>query len=135
MAENKTKLTDASVAAYFAAIESDARRKDCESLSHLMSKVTKQPPKMWGTSIVGFGKRTYPLSGGRVGEICTVGFSSRKGDISVYGVAGENADQSVVERLGKYTRGKGCLYIAKLSDVDAKILEKLVAQAMKRQAG
>lgn len=130
MAENKTKPIDALPEAYLSAISDKARRADCNALSQLMAKASKHAPKMWGTSIVGFGTYTYPLSGGRSGQICAVGFSSRKGDISIYGVAGENADPALLAKLGRYKRGKGCLYIARLSDVDVEVLEKLIANAI-----
>ena len=131
MAEAKTKATSLSVDAYIAAIADDSRRADCAALVQLMAKASKQPAVMWGTSIVGFGVHKYPLSGGKVGEICAVGFSSRKGDISIYGVAGENADAALIEKLGRHKLGKGCLYIARLADIDVKVLEKLVAAALK----
>ena len=134
MAENKTKPTGLSPEKYLSAIADESRRNDCAALTRLMSKASKHEPAMWGSSIVGFGTHTYQLAGGREGQICAVGFSSRKGDISVYGIAGENADAALLAKLGKYKRGKGCLYIARLSDVDSKILEKLVAGAIKRKA-
>jgi len=84
MAENKTKATDASVDSYIAAIEDEVRRKDCQALAKLMAKVTKEKPQMWGPSIVGFGSYHYKYASGREGDTCLVGFSSRKGDISVY---------------------------------------------------
>lgn len=84
---------------------------------------------MWGPAIVGFGVHRYPMAGGKVGEICAVGFSSRKGDISIYGVAGENTDPVLMAKLGKHKLGKGCLYVSRLTDIDLKALEKLVMQA------
>ncbi len=135
MAENKTKASAADPDAYIAAIMDESRRSDCAALVTLMSKATKQPPVMWGTAIVGFGTHKYPLAGGKVGEICSVGFSSRKGDISVYGVTrGEGAEQ-LLAKLGKHKLGKGCLYINRLADVDIKVLEKLVVQAFKAKQG
>jgi hypothetical protein len=131
MAENKTKPTKASPRSYIAAIENEARRKDCQTLAQLMAKATKQKATMWGTSIVGFGTRKYQLAGGREGEICAVGFSSRKGDISIYGVAGENTDSELLGKLGKHKLGKGCLYISKLAEVDLQVLEQLVSNAVK----
>jgi hypothetical protein len=131
MVENKTKPTDASPKSYIAAIEDEARRKDCQTLAQLMAKAIKQKAKMWGTSIVGFGTRKYQLAGGREGEICVVGFSSRKGDISIYGVAGEKADSKLLGKLGKHKLGKGCLYISKLAGVDLDVLGQLVANAFK----
>jgi hypothetical protein len=132
MAENKTKPTDASPESYIAGIEDDVRRKDCQTLAQLIAKATKLKPKMWGTSIVGFGIRKHQLAGGRQGEICAVGFSSRKGDISIYGVAGEKADPDLLQKLGKHKLGKGCLYIAKLAQVDLQVLKQLVSNAIDR---
>jgi hypothetical protein len=130
MAENKTKATESSVADYLAAIEDEGRRKDCEALCELMAKATKQPPKMWGRSIVGFGSYHYRYESGREGDSCLVGFSSRKGDISVYGLAGSPEREELLAMLGKYKTGKGCLYIRKLSDIDVKILGQLVASSV-----
>jgi hypothetical protein len=129
MAENKTKATDASVASYFESISDMARRKDCEVLAKLMTKATKHPPKMWGSSIVGFGTYHYKYESGREGDTCVVGFSSRKGDISVYGLNAAPSHDDLIRRLGLHKAGKGCLYIRHLSDVDLAVLEKLVAEA------
>src|SRR5262245_19648266 len=74
MAENKTKATEASVESYLSAIEDETRRKDCEALAKLMTRATKQPPKMWGTSIVGFGSYHYTYESGREGDSCLTGF-------------------------------------------------------------
>ncbi len=131
MARNKTVQTDASVAAYLAAIADPQRRQDCEALAALMARVSKQPARMWGTAIVGFGVHRYALAGGKLGEICAVGFSSRKGDISVYGVAGEDTAAALLGKLGKHKLGKGCLYLGRLGEVDTQVLEQLVAQACK----
>jgi len=126
MAENKTKATEASVESYLSAIEDEARRRDCEALAKLMTKATKQQPKMWGTSIVGFGSYHYKYESGREGDSCLTGFSSRKGDISVYLVASFPGQEELLSKLGKHKMGKGCLYVRKLSDVDLKVLEQLV---------
>jgi hypothetical protein len=83
MAENKTKLTEASVENYFSAIADKPRREDCQALAKLMTKATKYPPKMWGASIAGFGSYHYKYDSGREGDSCLTGFSSRKGDISL----------------------------------------------------
>ena len=127
MAENKTKVTEASVESYLSAIEDEARRKDCEDLAKLMTRATKQPPKMWGTSIVGFGSYHYKYESGREGDSCLTGFSSRKGDISVYLVASFPGQEELLSKLGKHKMGKGCLYIRKLSEVNLNVLEQLVA--------
>jgi hypothetical protein len=138
MAENKTKETDASVQAYLAAIVDDRRRQDCEELVKLMTKATKHPPKMWGPSIVGFGSYHYKYESGREGDACLVGFSSRKGDISVYGLNAALDAEELLAKLGKHKAGKGCVYIKTLADVDQTVLSKLVASAAvqkKRQHG
>ena len=129
MSQNKTQPTKLSVQAYLAAIEDEARRKDCNALAQLMTKATKQPPTMWGLGIVGFGSYHYKYESGREGDMCLVGFASRKGEISLYGLNSAADAQGLLARLGKYKAGKGCLYIKTLADVDQKILEKLVACA------
>ena len=126
-AENKTKPTDASVESYLAAIENEARRTDCETLLKLMSKVSKEKPVMWGPSIVGFGSYHYKYDSGREGDMCITGFSSRKAEISVYLTADFPARDSLLAKLGKHKMSVACLYIKKLSDVDIKVLEKLIA--------
>jgi hypothetical protein len=129
MPENKTKGTDASVQGYLAAIEDDERRRDCEALATLMTKATNYSPRMWGSSIVGFGSYHYKYESGREGESCLVGFSSRKGDISVYGLNAAVDAEGLLARLGKHKVGKGCVYIKTLADVDQKVLARLIASA------
>jgi hypothetical protein len=131
MVGNKTKASKASPATYVGAIGDASRRRDCEALLALMAKASKQPAVMWGSAIVGFGVYTYPLAGGKQGEICAVGFSSRKGDISIYGVARATGASVLLAKLGKHRLGKGCLYVRSLADIDSKILEKLVSRAIK----
>ncbi|MEA2694124.1 MAG: hypothetical protein QOJ16_3511 [Acidobacteriota bacterium] len=127
MAENKTKATEASVESYLSAIADDARRKDCEALAKLMTQATQEQPKMWGTSIVGFGSYHYKYESGREGDSCLTGFSSRKGDISVYLLASFPRREELLSKLGKHKTGKGCLYVRRLSDVDLEVLEQLIA--------
>lgn len=127
MAENKTKATDASVDAYIAAQPDEARRNDCRTLVALMEKVTGQPPVMWGTSIVGFGRYHYKYDSGREGDSCLTGFASRKGDLSIYLVAPGRDQAALLARLGKHKMGKACLYVRRLDGVDLSVLERLVA--------
>jgi len=129
MAENKTKATETSVAEYLAAIEDEGRRKDCEALAGLMANATREPAVMWGSSIVGFGSYHYRYESGREGDMCLLGFSSRKGDITLYGLHAAPDHEKLIAELGKHKSGKGCLYIRKLGDVDMKVLEKLFADA------
>ena len=125
MSSNKTKPSDASVDSYFATITDESRRKDCEALAKLFSEASKQPATMWGPSIVGFGCRRYRYESGREGETCLVGFSSRKGDITIYGLGESLRREDVAEKLGEYKTGKGCLYVRRLSDIDTKLLKRL----------
>jgi len=104
MAQNKTKVTEASVEGYLAAISDDERRRDCEALAKRMAKITGHEPKMWGTSIVGFGSYHYVYESGREGDACVVGFSSRKGDISVYLSPTFPEREALLAKLGKGPR-------------------------------
>ncbi len=130
MAENKTKVTDASVAAYLAAIENEVRRKDCETIAGLMTRITNCPPKMWGPSIVGFDAYHYKYASGREGDACVTGFSSRKGDISVYLTADGANQERLLAKLGRHKMGRCCLYIRTLADIDMAVLEKLVSESV-----
>ena len=126
MAENKTKQTTASVEGYLSAIADEVRREDCRTLVEMMTRASKAPPKMWGTGIVGFGSYHYKYESGHEGDSCIVGFSSRKGDISRYLVAGFPGSDALFAKLGKHKRGKACLYVRRLSDVDVEVLEQLI---------
>ncbi|HEV8150264.1 MAG TPA: DUF1801 domain-containing protein [Gemmatimonadales bacterium] len=130
MTDNMTKPTDASVASYLSAIKDEARREDCAALAKLMTKAAKQAPKMWGTSIVGFGSYHYKYESGREGESCLTGFSSRKADITVYLLAEFPGRDKLLPKLGKHKVGGGCLHIRQLSDVDLKVLEELIVSAV-----
>jgi hypothetical protein len=127
MSENKTRATEASVTEYLSAIGDDARRKDCEALAALMSTATGEPPRMWGAGIVGFGSYHYKYESGREGDSCLVGFSSRKGDISIYLSSETPGLEGLLEKLGRHKMGKGCLYIRTMNDVDTAVLAQLVA--------
>lgn len=127
MAENKTKQTETSVEAYLDAIDDETRRQDCRELIRLMSRVSGQPPKMWGTSIVGFGSYHYRYDSGREGDCHLTGFSSRKSGISIYLMAYFDGHTQFLEQLGKHKMGKSCLTVRRLSDVRLDVLEQLVA--------
>ena len=130
MAEAKTQPTAASVDAYLAAIEDEARRQDCRDLAALMHRVTGCPPTMWGPSIVGFDQYRYPLASGQQGHSCIVGFSSRKTDLTIYMVAGYDGADALLAQLGKHRLGKACLYLKRLADVQLPVLEQLLARAV-----
>ena len=134
MAELKTKETTASVSAFLNQIADEGRRKDCLAVVDIMRAVTKEEPKMWGSSIVGFGLYRQKYAGGREAEWMITGFSPRKGDLTLYGVGVFDKFPDLMKNLGKYKTGKGCLYIKKLTDVDVKILRKLVTESVKLKA-
>ena len=129
MADNKTKPTDASVRAYLDAIPDAARRQDCETIVAMMSRVTGAPPVLWGDSIVGFDSYHYKYASGREGDAPLAGFSSRKGDISIYLSCELPPTDALRERLGRHKMGKACLYVRRLDDVDQDVLEQMVAEA------
>lgn len=132
MQEAKTKPSDASVAAYLGGIADEARRSDCEELVNLMQRATGCAAQMWGASIVGFDSYHYRYDSGHEGDSCLIGFSSRKGDISLYLIAGYEAAETkaLLARLGRHKIGKACLYIKRLSDVQLPVLEQLVARSV-----
>ncbi|HKW13361.1 MAG TPA: DUF1801 domain-containing protein [Candidatus Krumholzibacteria bacterium] len=129
MAENKTRPTKASVAAYLAAIKDETRREDCKALAKLMTKATGEKPVMWGPGIVGFGTYHYKYDSGREGDSCLAGFSSRKNAITVY-MMGVREQSELLQKLGKHKTTGGCLYINRLDDIDVKVLEKLVVKSV-----
>jgi hypothetical protein len=135
MAELKTKLNDASVEAFINSVEDGSKRRDSFALIELMQKVTGEEPKMWGNSIVGFGKYHYKSKSGQEGDWFTTGFSPRKQNISIYLMCGFEAFGDKMDKLGKYKTGKGCLYINKLADINLNILEEMVRQASQFRFG
>ena len=126
MTGNKTTPTDISAASYLAAVDDPARRADCAVLVELMSRATGAPAVMWGAGIVGFGSYHYRYESGREGDFCTVGFASRKGDISLYLMDGFEGKEALLGRLGRHKTGKACLYLRKLADVDLGVLDELI---------
>jgi hypothetical protein len=131
MAENTTKPTKISVAAFIDAITDDARRADAKALVKLMQKASGEKPTMWGPSIIGFGSHHYVYDSGREGDMPVVAFSPRKAATVLYGLS---AAEALLPKLGKHTRGKGCVYIKKLADVDQKVLETMAAKAVAGRA-
>lgn len=127
MAENKTKPTKISVAAFIDALNDPTRRADAKALVKLMQKAAGEKPKMWGPSIIGFGSYHYTYDSGREGDMPLIAFSPRKAATVLYGLSDSEA---LLPKLGKHTRGKGCVYIKKLADVDQKVLEMMAAKAV-----
>jgi hypothetical protein len=134
MAELKTKLTDESVAAFLAKVEDPSRRADCEAVLAMMQQATACEPRMWGASIVGFGKYKYTYATGRSGEWMITGFSPRKNDLTLYIMPGFTRYDALMARLGKHKTGKSCLYLKRLADVDTAVLQELIAASVKAMA-
>jgi hypothetical protein len=127
--KNKTAPTAADPNDFVGRVDDERKRKDSEELITLMQKVTGEPPRMWGASIIGFGVNKYKYASGREGEICLAGFSPRKPSLVLYlGEVLEDAE--LMARLGKHKTGKGCLYIKTLDDVDRKVLKELVTKGV-----
>jgi hypothetical protein len=132
MSELKTRVNDASVKDFLNSIENEQTRKDCFEISKMMEGVTKARPKMWGTSIVGFGSYHYIGKSGREGDWMLTGFSPRKQNLTLYLMGGFDSEKDLLKKLGKYKTGAGCLYIKKLEDVDRNVLKKLVTASVKK---
>ena len=132
MAENKTKPTTESVEDFINSVPDDQKRKDSFVILEMMKKATKEEPKMWGTSIIGFGyqKLKSPNSGREV-EWIKIGFSPRKANISLYITGGPTRHKAALDKLGKHKTGAGCIYINKLQDVDAKVLKGMIEASLK----
>ena len=127
MADNKTKPTKISVAEFIDSLTDPGRRADAKALVKLMQKASGEKPKMWGPSIIGFGSHHYMYDSGREGDMPVVAFSPRKAATVLYGLG---SSESLLPKLGKHTRGKGCVYIKKLADVDQKVLKAMVVKSV-----
>jgi hypothetical protein len=130
MPENKTKPTGASVEEYIASRANEQQRKDCQQLMVLLKKLTRQSPKMWGPSIVGYGSYRYAYESGRTGESPLTGFAIRGRELVVYMVADDDKQKALLTKLGKHKMGKSCLYFKQLADLDKSVLEQLVASSV-----
>lgn len=130
MSNNKTETTKVSPEAFIERVASSQQQKDCHELIALMRKITGEPPKMWGPSIVGFGAYHYVYESGREGDMCLTGFSPRQPSLVLY-IGEALQDETLMSKLGTYKTGKGCLYLKKLDDVDRDVLRALVTKAVK----
>ena len=129
MAKNKTIETQKSVAAFLTTIKDGKKRKDCSALIDLIADDTGLEPKMWGTSIVGFGTYHYKYESGREGDAPLVGLSPRANAITLY-LSNVQAKEELIKKFGKHTAGKGCIYIQKLEDIDTSVLTKMVKNSI-----
>ena len=130
MAELKTKVTKVNVDKFLQGLRDERKREDCYEILKIMKKATKSEPKMWGTSIIGFGDYHYVYESGREGDWFITGFSPRVQNLTLYMLGG--FDRDLLKKLGKYKLGKSCLYINKLEDVDLKVLNELIARSVQK---
>lgn len=131
MAELKTQRNEDDVDAFLDAIDDERKREDAKAIREMMAEVTGDDGAMWGTSIVGFGSYHYTYATGREGDWFKVGFSPRKQNLTLYIMSGFDEYGPMLERLGKHSTGKSCLYVKRLSDVDTDVLRDLVETSVR----
>jgi hypothetical protein len=130
MAELKTKKNDASVEDFLNSIENEKRRQDSFAVLELMKKITKQKPKMWGDSVVGFGSYHYKYESGRECDWFVTGFSPRKQNLTLYIMSGFAKYDELMSKLGKHKTGSSCLYIKRLEDINQDVLKELIEKSV-----
>jgi len=135
MAELKTKPTDQDVEIFLNSIADEKKRKDSFTVLALMKDVTKLEPVMWGDSIIGFGTYHYRYESGREGDMPLTGFSPRKQSLTLYIMSGFDRYDALLEKLGKHTTGKSCLYVKRLDDIDLPTLKELVRRSVEHMTG
>ena len=126
----KTKETDADVIEFIESVDNPKKRRDAYKLLELFEQTSSFPAKMWGSSIIGFGSYHYVYNTGHEGDAPLVGFSPRKAKISLYFATGDDAREPLLEKFGKYTSGKACIYINKTEDIDLEVLQQLIRQSI-----
>ncbi|HEU4930462.1 MAG TPA: DUF1801 domain-containing protein [Pyrinomonadaceae bacterium] len=131
MGEAKTKPTNESVKDFLNRIPEAERREDCFTVLKMMEEITGDKPKMWGPSIVGFGSYRYKYASGHEGDWPIAAFSPRKKDLTLYLMMGFEKHTEMMEKLGKHSTGKSCLYIKRLSDIHLPTLKKLIKTSVK----
>jgi hypothetical protein len=130
MATNKTTQNEDSVEDFINAIDDEQKRRDSWDMIALMKKITGSDPRMWGSSLVGFGSYHYQYASGREGDFFLTGFSPRKAAFTVYIMPGFSEYAVLMEQLGPHKTGKSCLYIKNLDVVDRNILERLISKSV-----
>ena len=130
MYELKTKETDNSVIEFIEQVDSSKKREDAYKLLDIFTETTGFEAKMWGPSIIGFGSYHYKYESGHEGDAPLVGFSPRKAKISLYFAPGEKKRDELLERFGKHTSGKACVYINKVADIDVDVLKTLINESV-----
>jgi hypothetical protein len=122
----KTTPNDADVESFITSVADERRREDAQAALQLMREVTGEEPRMWGASMVGFGRRPYTTADGKQHDWFVVGLSPRKASLTFYGLTYYGSNEELLERLGPHTTGKGCLYVKRLDAVDQDVLKELV---------
>lgn len=130
MAKLKTAPNEQDVEAYLNSVENEKKREACTVLLRLMEDVTGSNPKMWGSSIVGFGSYHFKYESGREGDWFLTGFAPRKKNLTLYIMSGFDEYEQLLSGLGKYSTGKSCLYINKMEDIDLDVLRELIEQSV-----
>jgi Domain of unknown function (DU1801) len=130
MYELKTKENDASVIEFIESVDSPKKKEDAYKLLDIFTETSGYPAKMWGTSIIGFGSYHYKYASGHEGDAPLVGFSPRKAKISLYFATGDTKRDDLLEKFGKHTTGKSCVYINKIADIDVDVLKELITQSI-----
>lgn len=130
MYELKTKENDSSVIEFIENVESEKKREDSYKLLDIFTETTGYQAKMWGPSIIGFGSYHYKYKTGHEGDAPLVGFSPRKAKISLYFATGDPDREELLEKFGKHTSGKACVYINKVADIDEEVLKDLINQSV-----
>ena len=130
MADNKTRPTEVDPHDFLDTVENPTRRSDAEVLLEMMKRVTGCEPRMWGPSIIGFGRYHYRYDSGREGDSMITGFSPRKANLVIYVMPGYEDRTEQLDALGKHRLGKSCLYVNRLADVDLSVLERIVADGV-----
>jgi hypothetical protein len=131
MSELKTKPNQRSVAAFLAGIRNPEQRRDARAVAALMREETGSRPRMWGPSIVGYGRYRYSRANGKEAEWFLTGFSPRVGALTLYIMTGFPRHRALMKKLGKHSTGRACLYIRRLSDVNAPTLRRLVRESVR----
>ena len=130
MAELKTKRNDRSVTDFLNGVADEKKRKDCLTILEAMKQITKEEPKMWGDSIVGFGSYHYKYASGREGDWFLTGFSPRKQNLTLYIMSGFSSYGKLLGQLGKHKTGRSCLYVKRLEDIDMEVLKEMVTRSI-----
>jgi hypothetical protein len=127
MAEARTWPGKPDISAFIDAIEPEARRDEARRLDMIFRDATGWEPRLWGRSIVGYGRYAYTYDSGHSGQSCATGFSPRKAELSLYILPGFAGHADLLADLGRHRTGKACLYIRRLSDIDEAVLARLIA--------